>query len=608
MPTSTQDVNESEEERILTICLGYEPESLFLYGTYSQSAWSVLEAIYDGPIDIVQYTPEPVILTKMPSLEYGDVEIFSTSVKQGDEIYDFWGNRVFLNQGTELRPSGCTTSDCAVIWDGISELQMDQIKVIFHLHNYILWSDGYPLTAADSVYSFKIAADKNIPCSKTYTEQTESYQAVDDFTIQWTSKPGFLTNQYENYFWIPLPEHAWKKYTPGELLTSEESSLRPIGWGAYVIQEWQSGKYIRLTKNPHYSLMHEDLPKFDTLVFRFINPQGDANIEAILDGSCDFTNQTTLMLDQSKRLSLPAYYYTVPKEKRIINQGPKIEYLFITSNREDTKSSEEKRITENLFLRQAIAHCIDRSSINKNLFNDFATIPLSFIPTIHPFYINDLEPYQFDIDKGQQILDEMGWVDDDHDPITPRVANQVTNITDGTRLSLRMITTMDEWEEKAAILIKESLAECGVGVNLELLQENEFFNPQGSFFQSNFDLALFGWMSGEIPPCYLFSRPAQEILYSDVPVIDINVSRYNNLEYDALCKASLQPLVSEEDQRNLQKEMQSILNRDLPFLPLFTYYQANVARNDFCPFELDISARSDLQDIESMDFGDHCLP
>jgi hypothetical protein len=30
----------------------------------SQSAWSILEAVYDGPIDMVKFTPVPVILEK----------------------------------------------------------------------------------------------------------------------------------------------------------------------------------------------------------------------------------------------------------------------------------------------------------------------------------------------------------------------------------------------------------------------------------------------------------------------------------------------------------------------------------------------------------------
>src|SRR5574341_487338 len=41
--------------RTLNICLGGEPNSLYLYGSPNSPARSVLSAIYDGPIDIVEY-------------------------------------------------------------------------------------------------------------------------------------------------------------------------------------------------------------------------------------------------------------------------------------------------------------------------------------------------------------------------------------------------------------------------------------------------------------------------------------------------------------------------------------------------------------------------
>jgi len=43
--------------KTLVVCLGSEPESLYLYGNLNPSAWSVLEAVYDGPIDTVHYQP-----------------------------------------------------------------------------------------------------------------------------------------------------------------------------------------------------------------------------------------------------------------------------------------------------------------------------------------------------------------------------------------------------------------------------------------------------------------------------------------------------------------------------------------------------------------------
>ena len=48
--------------RRLTICLGAEPDTLYIYGGVSLAQSQILEAIYDGPIDMVGYQNHPVIL------------------------------------------------------------------------------------------------------------------------------------------------------------------------------------------------------------------------------------------------------------------------------------------------------------------------------------------------------------------------------------------------------------------------------------------------------------------------------------------------------------------------------------------------------------------
>jgi len=605
------DINESSGQTVprntLTICLGYEPESLYPYNANSQSAWAVLEAIYDGPIDIVNYEPQPVILTKIPSIKDGDAILTQKLVNAGDPIINVLGEAVPLTTGENILPSGCYQNDCSISWDGTFPLLMDQLEVTYSLRNNISWSDGYPLTMSDSVYSYEIQSNQATPGNKNFISHTLSYQALDDYHIRWIGKPGFLTQDFENYFWLPLPEHAWKNFSANELLTAGDSSRYPIGWGAYVIQEWVPRKFIRLVKNPNYFRTSERLPKYEQLIFKFLNLQGDANIKAIQKGICDFANQTTLMLDQSADLDTLLNYYNKPELQVFFGQGPLIEFMiFNTSLLEN--STENLSIVNNLEIRQAIAYCLDRSKINKELFNRLASIPLSYFSTINPFSLNNLDPYQFNLEKGNQILDELGWVDDDQNSATPRVARESLDLDSGEKLVLKLISRNNGWEEKSSLLIQDSLADCGIGVELILLQENDFYNFVNSIPNMDFDLALYSWASGKIPPCYLFSSHTQELLSVGKSKLEINLSNFKHLEFDQLCQASLNPMISKEEQRDFQQKMQMILNSELPFLPLYSYFQADVARQDFCPYELDISARSDLRDIESMDFGDHCSP
>lgn len=127
--------------------------------------WSVLEAIYDGPVDTREYKSFPVILQKLPSLADGDASTQSMPVKAGDLVVNTEGNLVALAKGVAVFPSGCSSETCAVTWDGSSDLSMDRFIANFRLKSGILWSDGEPLKASDSVFSFKIASDPIPPLS-----------------------------------------------------------------------------------------------------------------------------------------------------------------------------------------------------------------------------------------------------------------------------------------------------------------------------------------------------------------------------------------------------------------------------------------------------------
>lgn len=117
--------------RLLSICLVNEPRSLFLYDAVSSSEKSVLEAIYDGPIDIKNFTATPVILEKMPSLVDGDGVLQSISVKLGDLIADVRGMLTNLSEGVVYRPSGCTEQACSKTYTGNEPVQMDQLVIHF---------------------------------------------------------------------------------------------------------------------------------------------------------------------------------------------------------------------------------------------------------------------------------------------------------------------------------------------------------------------------------------------------------------------------------------------------------------------------------------------
>ena len=165
--------------RTLTVCLGAEPNTLYPLGELNAAARSVLEAVYDGPMDVLDYNYKAVILENVPNMARGDALIDAVPVQAGAQIIDADGNLAYLGTGLRVRPAGCRSDECAIPYDGVSPLEMDQMIVNFSLLEGLVWSDGEPLTSADSIYAYTLAKSLDAPSSQYLIDRTQTYEATD---------------------------------------------------------------------------------------------------------------------------------------------------------------------------------------------------------------------------------------------------------------------------------------------------------------------------------------------------------------------------------------------------------------------------------------------
>jgi len=606
-PTPTETA-----QRSLVVCMGEEPISLFMYGYSSQVMWSILEAIYDGPFDTVDYETVPVIMESVPSLENGAMVVETVTVQRGDLIQDKDGNIVPLLEGTQVYPAGCADQTCVVSWDGTTALEMEKTTINFKMLAGLLWSDGEPLTAHDSVFSYQVANDPGISVSRYYLDRTTAYTAADDVTLTWQGIPGYRVNNVADLFWLPLPQHAYGSLSAAELLEDAAVLRSPLGWGAYQIDEWVFGDHISLSKNPNYFKAEQGLPKFDRLVFRFLGPHADSNLKALEIGECDLIDpsvqldeQLTDVVERNNLGQLSAYFA----------QGPEWEHLdfgILSSDYDDGKQPGEDRPDwfSDRRMRQAIAYCTDRETIANHYFVNRAKVPVSFLPPSHPDFDQSLQIIPYDPEKGMQLLDEIGWRDDDQDPTTPRVAFGVPNVVDGTALSLNYVTTQSELRTSISYDYAVSMAQCGIQVNLENVYPTDLYaaGPDGVMFGRNFDLVQFAWSTTKTSPCYLYTSeqiPTEENLW-----IGGNVSGYQNSAFDTACE-NITSLTEQDGDiyHTTQTNLQQIFYDDLPVLPLYYHLKTAAGRVDFCGFGgIDISARSALWNLENYDYGAFCSP
>lgn len=594
--------------RGLTICLGEEPNTLYPFATLNDAALSVLAAIDDGPIDTLDYNYQPVILKKLPSLADGDAQFTPVSVKAGSEIVDANGNLTALSTGTPVRPSGCRNDGCVINYNGVSPLQMDQMLVTFTLRSDITWSDGTPVTADDSVYAYQLAASKDTPGSKFLINHTQTYEATDPSTLQWWGIPGYFDPSFMTNFWAPAPKHVWGKFTAAELPQTDVAARSPMGWGPYVLQEWIAGDHMTLTKNTYYFRGAQGYPKFDQLTFRFISDP-NAAISELAAGRCDILDPSVHLDTQ---VALLQQMQQSGQVRASFAQGMAIEWLglgIVPATYDDglnTAKGDRQDILADPRTRQAIALCLDRQKVVDTVLFGQSAVPLSFVPTDDPLYNAAVPSYKFDPSAGLQLLEQVGWKDLDGNPATPLQAVSVKKVAAGTSLKLNYYSTPALQRRQVADILSQSLAQCGIGVNIQYYDQNDLYapGPEGLLFGRRFDFIEYAMATDNIePPCDWFT--GSEIPNATNHWVGTNVTGYQNADYDAACHNAHLALPGEKNYSDAYHQVQAIFATDLPAIPL--YYRLKVAASgaDVCHFDLDPTANP-VWNIEAFDKGQGC--
>lgn len=592
-----------QASRVLTVCMGQEPSSLFLYSDSSQAARNIRQAIYDGPFDTVQYVLTPVILESIPTLAAGDVKFEPVTVQPGSLIVDSTGKLVNLGENVSYLPTGCADFSCATKYSAGQTVTIDQQVVRFKLRSGLLWSDNAPLKADDSQFSYEVAKSLYPRARADIVVHTQSYLALDDTTVEWKGIPGYRFSGYAATFFPPLPRHAWGSLATQDLLAAEQVNRKPLGWGPFVIDEWTTGDHISLNRNPNYFRSNEGLPFFDKLVFRFVGG-ADQALAALQAGECDYLDETTQIQTQSAALSKAQ---ASNKIKLLQQAGPAWEHLdfgIVSRNATLPPFFQLKEV------RQAVTLCIDRQKIAAEVNPAQPVVLDSYVPPENPLFNPDVKRYAFDAKAAGALLDAAGWLDEDGNPATPRLARGAVGIADGTPFEFTFLTTDEPDKQRVGQLLKESLAQCGIKVNVTSLPAETLFaaGPDGAIFGRNFSLAQFGWMGSLEPPCYLFT--SQEIP-GNYPEFQkgwggANPSGYSSPDFDRTCYRALSTMPEQPEHKAAHQLAQSIFAEDVPVIPLYLRIKMVAISSQLCGVTLDPSADSALWNLENVKSGAAC--
>ncbi len=568
-PQATLALTPEPPIQTLNICAGSEPADLFLYNETNAVKRAILAALYDGPIDSVDNAYQPVTLEKLPSLADGDAVIETYAARQGDRVMDNDGNLSTLEPGLVVRPAGCRSGECAVTYEG-GAFEMDRLRVLFHLRPDVLWQDGEPVKAWDSVFSYRIAADPETlfgnngltSGSTTSLLFTADYSALDDFTVQWTGAPGFLDPNYPVNFFSPLPEHILTIYPLYDLLASNEALYQPTSWGAYRVASWEVGEKITLEPNPYYFRRADELPAFDRLVFRFIGQDTAANLASLQAGTCDLILADAL----PETFDLAVLEMANAGSARLLpDPQPVFEYLVFNVSPADPAVTP---IFSDVRTRRAVAFCLDRTLLTDAVYAGFVPALIQPLSAEHPLLADAaLTTYAYNTTDGMALLEEIGWRDTDGDGV--RQAVGVPGIAEDTPLRFTLTSTDAPLRDQVGRWITFQLRSCGMDVTFVQSPARDLLaqTPEAMLSGRRFDLAEISSATGIESLCALAGTAG--ISSESNGWSGTNLSGYSNPAFDAACAAARVALPDTPEYTSTRQEILRIFSDDLPLLPLF---------------------------------------
>jgi peptide/nickel transport system substrate-binding protein len=594
------------EPKAMVACLAQEPSTLYLYSESALVKTFVLDAVYDATYDPRSYDYQPVMYTQLAKFDNGGSTKNTIEVGVGDKVYDpAQDAAVALEAGMTISLNQAEGDPTEVTVEDGQKYPVVQIVSTFTMVDGVTWEDGTAVTTADIQFSYDVGASPDTPSAKYfYDVQTQKIEIVDDKSYSYYFMPGYTSGTYfVDGMITPLPKHVYGEggsnpLTPAEMLADEDINRKPLSFGPFKVVEWVAGDHLTLEKNPTYWRASEGLPKLDTLIYRFI-PDTNQLIAQLASGECDMGTQDAafegslplIRQFESEGLMIPQVVAGTVFEHLDFNTQPVEGYAGASAT---LQASDGTLLFQKQEFRQAIAYCIDRQAVVDGATNGAAVIQHSFTASDHPLYAGDanVTVYEFNADKGKEMLAALGWSDTD--------ADGILDDGKGNKLAFIHSTRNNPLRTKVTQVVQAQLKDnCGIETTIELLGSEYFADgPEGLVFGRQFDLGEFAWLTGVEPPCdlYLTSRiPNAENGWGSS-----NDTGFSNSEFDATCNAAIQALDADTKAAEHAKA-QAIFTEFLPSIPMFARAKIVVTRPGVVGVIMDPTANSEFWNVENFD-------
>lgn len=406
----------------------------------------------------------------------------------------------------------------------------DGLTYTFELEEGIKFHDGTDFNAEAVVKNFeRWAKSKDEAQFAYYKSQFGGFEgeesavikevkAVDKHKVEFTlSRPQgpFLKNLAMSPFAISSPA-AIEKF-------GDKYKENPVGTGPFKFESWKRNDTITVVKNEDY--WKKGLPKVDKVIFKVIE-DNSARLNALIKGELDLIDGLN-----------PSDVGKVKETKDLkIFERPSMNVGYLGFN-------VEKEPFNNVKVRQALNHAVNKEALIKNFYEGTAEPAINPMPPSINGYNDAIKDYEYDLDKAKKLLEEAGY-------------------KDGFSMELWAMPVPRPYMpngQKLAEAIQADFEKIGVKVKIVTMEWATYLEKVQAGESPMF---MLGW-TGD-------NGDADNFLYTLLDKDSIgsnNYSRYANEELHKIL-IEAQTVVDEAKRDALYKKAQEIIHNDAPWIPI----------------------------------------
>ncbi|KVX01738.1 ABC transporter substrate-binding protein [Shewanella frigidimarina] len=466
----------------------------------------------------------------------GNPESFNPQLVTSGTTIDATSHQIYSRLVNYSQEKAEITPGLATSWqvsdDGLSYVFTLREHVSFHKTRH--FTPARDFNADDVLFSFNRIIDPLHPyhlVSRTgypffqsigfadligYIEKVNDYQVIFHLTRKDAS---FLSNLATDFAVVLSAEYGYQLLAQG---TPEDIDYYAVGTGPFQLSKYVKNEYIRFKKNPVY---WGPTVEIDQLVFD-ITPRSTARIAKLITGDCSVSALPKAgelaVLDQHKDI--------------IIDAKPGLNVAFWAFNT-------QKPPLDDVRVRRALAHAIDKNNILDVVYNDTAVEATGVLPPASWAYSKNLSPNEYNPEKAKVLLHQAG------------VSNLSINVW-----AMPVARIYNPSALKTAELIQADLARVGVKLNIISYDWSVFTQKLAS---SNYDSVLIGWNADNSDPDNFFTP----LLSCAALASNNNRSRWCNKDFEHLLTQA-QSVSTQPERKAFYQSAEAIISDQVPLVTI----------------------------------------